>query len=228
MIDAVEELVMSLGPSTMAGLMTTMSSSLSLAKAQAAFSVMVFATGPHSWSEDSTTTHDLQHNQVWKNSQFLPSQSSSSWHRTSKDSIGRTSSRTSSSSWIGNAGDGAEERERETHTHTHTLGEMGSCCSGEQAHLFCATEVQIAPTLLVYTTIISPFSAGIPLLIPHHGWQWWGEYQALDCSVGTSFHHVQRSSHFQVYHLGLQLQIHTRERQITHEQLSDPALLDLQ
>jgi hypothetical protein len=57
MIDAVEELVMSLGPSTMAGLMTTMSSSLSLAKAQAAFSVMVFATGPHSCSEDST--HDL-------------------------------------------------------------------------------------------------------------------------------------------------------------------------
>ncbi len=123
MIDAVEELVMSLGPSTMAGLMTTMSSSLSLAKAQAAFSVMVFATGPHSCSEDSTTTHDLQHNQVWKNSQSLPSQSSSSWHRTSKDSIGRTSSSTSSSSWTGSAGDGGEERERERHTHTHTWGD---------------------------------------------------------------------------------------------------------
>jgi hypothetical protein len=46
MIDALEVVI--LGPKTIAGLMTTISSSLSLARAQAAFSVVVFARGPQS------------------------------------------------------------------------------------------------------------------------------------------------------------------------------------
>ncbi len=46
MIDALD--VRSLGPNTIAGLITTMSSSLSLARAQAAFSVIVLARGPQS------------------------------------------------------------------------------------------------------------------------------------------------------------------------------------
>ncbi len=57
MIDALEVVI--LGPKTIAGLMTTISSSLSLARAQAAFSVIVFARGPQSCTH--VHKNDKQH-----------------------------------------------------------------------------------------------------------------------------------------------------------------------